>query len=85
MNLFWVSAGGTWFTQTQEKKKPLPLTLVLVAAKLFGKGMIQRRKFEVIGEHLGINDCRMLADSKPKRIFNNCGLKKVGMDRFKHH
>lgn len=70
-----------------KKKKSLchSLILVLAAAKLFGKGIIQRRKFEVIGEHLGINDCRMLADSEPKRMFNKCGLKKVGMDRFKHH
>lgn len=39
--------------------------------------MIQIRKSEVIGEHWGLNDHRMLtAASEPKWMFNKCRLKR---------
>lgn len=31
---------------------------------------------EVVSEHLGLNDCRMLAASEPKLVFSKCRLKK---------
>lgn len=59
----------------------LPTTQGLTAVGLLGKEMIQS---EVVSEHLGLNDCRMLAASEPKLVFSKCRLKKeVGMDRFK--
>lgn len=40
--------------------KPPPATPGRTASELFGNGMIQIRKSEIIGEHLGLNDHRML-------------------------
>lgn len=61
--------------------KLLPTIQGLTAVGLFGKEMIQS---EVVSEHLGLNDCRILAASKSKLVFGKHGLKKeLRMDKFK--
>ena len=61
----------------QSAVKPPPTTPGQTASELFGKGLIQVRKSEVTGEHLGLNDCRMLtAASEPEWMFNKWRLKR---------
>ena len=63
-------------SDSRNSVKPPPVTPGQTASELFGKGVIQIRKSEVIGEHLGLNDHRMLASaSEPKWMFNKCRLK----------
>lgn len=54
----------------QTSVKPPPASPGPTASQLFGKGVIQIRKAEVIGEHLGLNDHKMLmAAGGPKWMF----------------